>query len=141
MSSFASPAGLLRDLRPGHLDPPDRRACPARGQLEPHDELELLQRRNLRGEALERLLDQGACVGGCHDSRSYGAAGGLLRQGAGGGVGATTTEEEQMKLKRPSPAMTVAVVALVMSMTGGAIAAVNFAENAGAVDGYSAVKA
>ncbi len=46
-----------------------------------------------------------------------------------------------MKLKRPSPAMTVAVVALVMSMTGGAIAAVNFAENSGSVDGYSAVKA
>jgi hypothetical protein len=46
-----------------------------------------------------------------------------------------------MKLKRPSPAMTVAVMALVMSMTGGAIAAVNFAKNAGAVDGYSAVKA
>ena len=46
-----------------------------------------------------------------------------------------------MKLKRPSPAMTVAVVALVMSMTGGAIAAVNFAKNAGAVDGKSAVRA
>jgi hypothetical protein len=46
-----------------------------------------------------------------------------------------------MKLKRPSPAMLVAVVALVMSMTGGAIAAVNFAKNAGSVDGYSAVKA
>lgn len=46
-----------------------------------------------------------------------------------------------MKLKRPSPAMTVAVVALVMSMTGGAIAAVNFAQNAGAVDGKSAVSA
>lgn len=46
-----------------------------------------------------------------------------------------------MKLKRPSPAMAVAVIALVMSMTGGAIAAVNFAQNAGAVDGYSAVKA
>jgi hypothetical protein len=46
-----------------------------------------------------------------------------------------------MKLKRPSPAMAVAIAALVMSMTGGAIAAVNFAKNAGAVDGYSAVKA
>lgn len=46
-----------------------------------------------------------------------------------------------MNLKRPSPAMTVAVVALVMSMTGGAIAAVNFAENAGHVDGFNAVKA
>jgi hypothetical protein len=46
-----------------------------------------------------------------------------------------------MKLKRPSPAMAVAIVALVMSMTGGAIAAVNFANNAGAVDGKSAVKA
>ena len=46
-----------------------------------------------------------------------------------------------MRLKRPSPAMAVAMVALVMSMTGGAIAAVNFAKNAGAVDGKSAVKA
>ena len=46
-----------------------------------------------------------------------------------------------MRLKRPSPAMAVAIVALVMSMTGGAIAAVNFAQNAGAVDGFSAVKA
>jgi len=46
-----------------------------------------------------------------------------------------------MKLKRPSPAMVVAISALVMSMTGGAIAAVNFANNAGAVDGKSAVKA
>lgn len=46
-----------------------------------------------------------------------------------------------MKLKRPSPSMVVAVIALVMSMTGGAIAAVNYATNAGAVDGKSAVKA
>lgn len=46
-----------------------------------------------------------------------------------------------MKLKRPSPAMVVALIALVMSMTGGAIAAVNFAQNAGAVDGKSAVRA
>ena len=46
-----------------------------------------------------------------------------------------------MKVKRPSPAMAVAIVALVMSMTGGAIAAVNFAKNAGAVDGKSAVRA
>lgn len=46
-----------------------------------------------------------------------------------------------MQLKRPSGAMVVALVALVMSMTGGAIAAVNFAKNAGAVDGKSAVKA
>lgn len=46
-----------------------------------------------------------------------------------------------MKVKRPSPAMAVALVALVMSMTGGAIAAVNYAQNAGKVDGYDAVKA
>ena len=46
-----------------------------------------------------------------------------------------------MKIRRPSPAMTVAVIALVMSMTGGAIAAVNFAQNAGKVDGKDAVKA
>ena len=44
-----------------------------------------------------------------------------------------------MKLKRPSPAMAVAVLALVLSMTGGAIAAIDFAKNAGAVDGYSAI--
>jgi hypothetical protein len=44
-----------------------------------------------------------------------------------------------MRLKRPTPAMVVALIALFMSMTGGAIAAVNFARNAGAVDGKSAV--
>jgi hypothetical protein len=43
------------------------------------------------------------------------------------------------RLRMPSPAMIVAVVALVMASTGGAIAAVNFARNAGAVDGKSAV--
>jgi hypothetical protein len=37
--------------------------------------------------------------------------------------------------------MVVAIVALVMSTTGGAIAAVNYAKNSNAVDGYSAVKA
>ena len=46
-----------------------------------------------------------------------------------------------MKVKRPSPAMVVALIALVMSTTGGALAAVNYARNAGAVDGKSAVKA
>lgn len=43
------------------------------------------------------------------------------------------------RLKMPSPAMVVAIIALVMASTGGAIAAVNFARNAGAVDGKSAV--
>lgn len=42
-------------------------------------------------------------------------------------------------LKRPSPAMVVALVALVMASTGSAVAAVSFARNAGAVDGKSAV--
>lgn len=42
---------------------------------------------------------------------------------------------------RPHRSTVIAVVALVFSMTGGAIAAVNYARNAGAVDGYSAVKA
>lgn len=46
-----------------------------------------------------------------------------------------------MKLNRPSPAMVVALVALVMSTTGGALAAVNFARNAGRVDGHDAVGA
>ena len=46
-----------------------------------------------------------------------------------------------MRIKRPSPAMVVALIALVMSMTGGAIAAVNFAKNSGKVDGYDAVRA
>ena len=45
-----------------------------------------------------------------------------------------------MKLRRPSPAMVVALVALVMASTGTAVAAVNFAQNAGAVDGKSAVR-
>lgn len=46
-----------------------------------------------------------------------------------------------MRLSKPSPAMVVAVTALVMATTGGAVAAVNFARNAGAVDGKSAVSA
>ena len=45
-----------------------------------------------------------------------------------------------MGLKKFSPSMAVAVLALVLSMTGGALAAVNFARNAGAVDGFSAVR-
>jgi hypothetical protein len=44
-----------------------------------------------------------------------------------------------MKLHRPSPAMVVAIIALVMATTGSAVAAVSFATNAGAVDGKSAV--
>jgi hypothetical protein len=46
-----------------------------------------------------------------------------------------------MGFRKPSPAMVVAVVALVTSGTGSAIAAVNYAKRAGAVDGKSAVKA
>ena len=46
-----------------------------------------------------------------------------------------------MKLRKPSPAMVVALIALVMASTGSAVAAVNFARNAGAVDGRSAVSA
>jgi hypothetical protein len=46
-----------------------------------------------------------------------------------------------MRIRKPSPAMVVAIIALVMASTGSAVAAVNFARNAGAVDGLSAVKA
>ena len=45
-----------------------------------------------------------------------------------------------MTLRRPSPSMVVAIIALVMATTGSAVAAVNFATNAGAVDGKSAVR-
>lgn len=44
------------------------------------------------------------------------------------------------KPRRPSPAMVVSVIALVMATTGSAIAAIDYARNAGAVDGKSAVK-
>lgn len=44
-----------------------------------------------------------------------------------------------MKIKRPSPSMAVAFLALVLAMSGTAFAAVNYARNAGAVDGKSAV--
>ncbi len=44
-----------------------------------------------------------------------------------------------MKLKLPSPAMVVALIALAVAMSGTAVAAVTFAKNAGAVDGKSAV--
>ena len=46
-----------------------------------------------------------------------------------------------MKLRLPSPAMVVAVIALIVALSGTAIAAVDFARNAGAVDGKSAVGA
>jgi hypothetical protein len=45
------------------------------------------------------------------------------------------------KIRRPSPAMVVALIALVFAMTGSAAAVVSFARNAGAVDGKSAVSA
>jgi hypothetical protein len=44
-----------------------------------------------------------------------------------------------MKLKLPSPAMVVALIALAVALSGTAVAAVSFARNAGAVDGKSAV--
>ena len=46
-----------------------------------------------------------------------------------------------MRIRRPSPSMVVAIVALVMASAGTSIAAVSFATNAGAVDGLSAVRA
>jgi hypothetical protein len=46
-----------------------------------------------------------------------------------------------VKLRLPSPAMVVAVIALVVALSGTAIAAVDYASNAGAVDGKSAVSA
>jgi hypothetical protein len=45
-----------------------------------------------------------------------------------------------MKFKRPSPAMAVACVALFVALGGTSVAAVNYARNAGKVDGYDAVK-
>src|SRR6266542_2572472 len=50
-------------------------------------------------------------------------------------------QEVVMKLRLPSPAMVVAVIALIVALSGTAIAAVDFAQNAGAVDGKSAVGA
>ena len=46
-----------------------------------------------------------------------------------------------MKIRRPSPAMAVACTALFIALGGTSIAAVNYARNAGAVDGKSAVSA
>ena len=46
-----------------------------------------------------------------------------------------------MRLSRPSPATVIATIALVMATTGTAVAAVNYASNAGRVDGLSAVGA
>lgn len=44
-----------------------------------------------------------------------------------------------MNRRLPSPAMAVAFASLVIALSGTAVAAVNFAQNAGAVDGKSAV--
>jgi hypothetical protein len=46
-----------------------------------------------------------------------------------------------MRLRRPSPGTVLSIVAIVMATTGTAAAAVDFARNAGAVDGVSAVGA
>jgi hypothetical protein len=46
-----------------------------------------------------------------------------------------------MKSRLPSPAMVVAVIALVVALSGTAVAAVTYAQNAGAVDHKSAVGA
>ena len=46
----------------------------------------------------------------------------------------------KLRLRRPSPSMVVAMIALVMSLSGSAVAAIDFARNSGAVDGLSAVK-
>ncbi len=46
-----------------------------------------------------------------------------------------------MRISRPSPGTVIATIALVMATTGTAVAAVDFASNAGRVDGYSAVGA
>jgi hypothetical protein len=44
-----------------------------------------------------------------------------------------------MKISRPSPAMVIACISLFVALGGSSLAAVNFARNAGAVDGKSAV--
>jgi hypothetical protein len=46
-----------------------------------------------------------------------------------------------MRRRTPSPAMVVAITALIVALSGTAMAAVDFARNAGAVDGKSAVSA
>jgi hypothetical protein len=46
-----------------------------------------------------------------------------------------------MRIRRPSPATVISTIALVMATSGTAVAAVNYARNAGAVDGRSAVGA
>lgn len=46
-----------------------------------------------------------------------------------------------MKFSRPSPSMAIAATALFVSLGGTSLAAVNYAANAGAVDGKSAVSA
>src|SRR5215217_7385643 len=46
-----------------------------------------------------------------------------------------------MRIRRPSPGTVISIIALVMATTGTAVAAVDFARNAGAVDRLSAVPA
>jgi hypothetical protein len=46
-----------------------------------------------------------------------------------------------MKFRLPSPAMVVALIALVVALSGSAVAAVSYVRNADAVDGKSAVSA
>jgi len=61
------------------------------------------------------------------------------RESVGVDGGSTPEEAALMKPRIPSPAMAVAFLALCVALTGTAFAAVNYARNAGAVDGKSAV--
>ena len=72
-----------------------RNAGAARRELQPHDQLELLERRNFCSEPIDRLLDQDAGISRCHYADLMGVRMGCCIQGAGGGAGATKYEEER----------------------------------------------
>ena len=72
----------------------------------------------------------------CTERRTFGLISGF--RGMGQPI-YSSSREQSMKFSRPSPSMVVASVALFVSLGGTSVAAINYATNAGAVDGKSAV--
>lgn len=64
-----------------------------------------------------------------------------LTKSGGTGLPSPSGEMVLMRLRMPSPAMVVALIALFVASSGTAVAVVGYARNAGAVDGKSAVAA
>ena len=75
------------------------------------------------------------CTSGAPDPRSF-----AMPRGLGRWVNNRSKGDRHMRIRKPSPSMAVASIALFVSLGGTSVAAVSYARNAGKVDGRDAVK-